>query len=195
MKKKLSLLRHGRTGYSGRYVGSLDVGLSPEGIMQIENLRPYFQKNIPAVCVSSPMQRCVESHEILFSKSHVEHDDDLREIHFGEWEGLSFQEIVSDYPSLVEQWAEWSLDFCFPGGERIGDFLNRVHRAAGRIVARSEEDILLVAHGGVIRALLCHFLQLDPSEYLLFQVQKARIAKMELFDQGAVLTGLNLGGI
>lgn len=193
MKKQLSLLRHGRTGYSGRYVGALDVGLSLEGITQIENLRPYFQMNIPAVCISSPMQRCVQSHEILFPKGHVEHDADLREINFGEWEGLSFQEIVSDYPVLVKQWAEWSLEFCFPGGERIGDFVQRVHRAADRILARSEEDILLVAHGGVIRALLCYFLQLEPSEYLLFQVQKARIAKMELFDQGAVLTGLNLG--
>lgn len=193
MSMRLSLLRHGRTGYSGRYVGSLDVGLSSEGVEQIKVLRSFFAHKTPEVILCSSMRRCRETSEILFGQRSVVSDDDLREIDFGDWEGLSFPEIVSTYPQEVEQWAHWSLDFCFPGGERIGDFLERVQRAAHRIMSYPHGHLLVIAHGGVIRALLCHFLELKPSNYLLFQVKKARIAELEIFDKGAVLTGLNLG--
>jgi broad specificity phosphatase PhoE len=175
-------------------VGSLDVGLSNEGVEQIKTLSPFFDSKELSSIISSPMRRCRETSEILFSKEPIVYDDDLREIDFGEWEGLTFQEIVNRYPQQVEQWAHWSLDFCFPGGECTGDFLNRVHRAAQRITEFPQGDLLLIGHGGVIRALLCYFLQLDPSEYLLFQVKKARIAQLKIFDKGALLTGLNLGG-
>lgn len=193
MTKRLTLLRHGMTGFSGRYVGARDVPLSPEGYAQITRLRSIFPDQEIEKIVASPMLRCRECCEILFPEHPVSYDDDLCEIGFGRWEGLTFQEIVKDDPERVEEWADWSLNFSFPEGECIGGFVERVHRAGARIAALSEENVMLIAHGGVIRALLCYFLKLEPSNYLLFQVQKGRFATLELYSEGAVLTGLNLG--
>jgi len=181
------------TGYSGRYVGARDVPLSPEGCRQIESLRSILLDQKVDKCVSSPMLRCRQSSEILFPGHKISYDEDLYEIDFGRWEGLTFQEIAKEDPALVDKWADWSLEFCFPEGECIGHFVERVHNAGTRIAAFSEENVMLIAHGGVIRALLCFFLKLDPSDYLLFHVKKGRFATLELYSEGAVLTGLNLG--
>jgi len=193
MTKKLILLRHGNTGFSGQYIGSKDVPLSANGCRQIASLQPILENQQIDYILSSPMLRCRESAEILFSDRHVYYDDDLREIDFGRWEGLIFQEIATNDPDLVNKWAAWNPDFCFPEGECIDHFIKRVHRAGSRIKESSNKNIILIAHGGVIRALLCYLLNLKPEKYLLFQVEKGRYTTLELFSEGAVLTGFNLG--
>ena len=193
MTKRITLLRHGKTGLSGKYVGSEDVPLSPDGISQIQNLKSVI-KNYPVeLVISSPMLRCRQSTEILFAQDLVSHDEDLCEVDFGCWEALTFQEIVNKNPELVDEWSKFSPDFCFPEGECITAFIARVQRAGDRIKKSAEKDIVIVTHGGVIRYLLCYFLNLDPSQYLLFNVHKGKYATLDLFDEGAVLTGFNLG--
>jgi len=191
--KKLTLLRHGKTGLSGRYVGATDVPLSAEGVLQIEKLSTVFDADTLDAIVSSPMLRCQQSCEILFPDRTVLHDGDLREIDFGRWEKLSFDEIVERDPERVAEWSHGSPDFCFPEGECVGDFIERINRAGARISDLSCTHCTLIAHGGVIRGLLCYFLKLDPSQYLIFEVQKGRYATIDIFDEGAVLTGFNLG--
>ncbi len=193
MSRKLILLRHGQTGFSGQYIGAKDVPLSANGFHQIARLQPLLKNQQIDCIMSSPMLRCRESTEILFADHPVQYDDDLREIDFGRWEGLSFQEIAASDPDLVDKWAVWNPDFCFPEGECIAHFLKRVHRAGSRIQESSNENIILIAHGGVIRALLCYLLNLKPENYLLFQVGKGKYSTLELFSEGAVLTGFNLG--
>ncbi len=195
MSKQLTLLRHGKTGYSGRYVGSLDVPLSEEGKAQIASLGSFFSDTSGKTVFCSPMLRCRQSFQILFKDKDcsLEVDEDLREIDFGRWEGQSFQEIAGADPLLVERWGSWSEDFCFPEGERIGDFIERIRRVGAAIKKSAHDELVIVAHGGVIRALLCYFLRLEPSSYLLFQVKKGTFCTLELFSEGAVLTGLNIG--
>jgi broad specificity phosphatase PhoE len=191
--KKITLLRHGKTGFSGRYIGAVDIPLSEEGLSQIKDRKRIF-KNYPVEkVISSPMLRCRQSCEILFEPHSVEYNEDLREIDFGRWEKLTFQEIVKKDPKLVDSWSKWSPDFCFPEGECMENFLTRVHRAGANIKEAPETDIMIVSHGGVIRNLLCYFLNIDPSHYLLFDIQKGRYTTLNLFDEGAVLTGLNRG--
>ena len=193
MAKHLILIRHGRTGFSGRYIGSKDVPLSNEGRAQIEALGSRITIFNEDTLIASPMLRCRESCTILFPKQTVEFKKELSEIDFGRWEGLTFDEIVSKDKDLVKEWADWSQDFSFPDGENVGQFINRVQQAGEEINSLPEDNVIVVTHGGVIRALICYFLKLDPSEYLLFNVQKGRYATLDLFSEGAVLTGLNLG--
>ena len=193
MIKKITLVRHGKTGYSGRYIGSRNVPLSTAGKKQIEEIQKYFKKSKTAKIIASPMLRCRESCEILFSEQSVIYDNDLREVDFGRWEGLTFNEIAAKDPDLIPDWADCVNTFSFPEGESVSDFTCRVHVAADRIVAMSEQNIIIVAHGGVIRALLCYFLKLNPSHYLLFKIKKGCFTTLELFSEGAVITGLNLG--
>ena len=193
MTKRLTLIRHGRTGYSGKYIGSRDVPLSVAGRLQVKELSAILSGSCTEKILASPMLRCRQSCEILFPEEAVSYEKDLREINFGRWEGLSFQEIAVMDPDIVNAWATGASTFCFPGGECLGSFIERVEKAGKRIASLPEKDIIIIAHGGVIRMLLCYFLKLDPSKYLLFKIKKGRFTTLELFPEGAVLTGLNYG--
>jgi alpha-ribazole phosphatase len=195
MLEELILIRHGDIGqeFKGIFVGKTDVPLSVEGKLQAERLRSYLESRPRSAVLSSPQLRCRETARISteplgFS---VEIDKDLREIDFGRWEGLTFDEIVSVDSSAVDGWARYDRDFTFPGGERIGDFLNRISAVGERLASRGTGQAIVFTHGGVIRALICHFLKLAPRNYLLFEVRPASITTIRLFEEGGILTGLN----
>jgi len=191
-KKTIFLLRHGKIGFSGRYVGAMDVPLSSEGISQIEKLQVVFQDQNIDTIFTSPMLRCRQTCEIVFPEAVASCDDNLKEINFGRWEGLTFEEISSKDPGIVDRWAEDVADFTFPEGESVDLFNKRVQKFATGLRAGQSENIVVVCHGGVIRSLLCHFLGIDLRKYLLFQVNKGSYSTVELFGEQGVLTGLNL---
>jgi alpha-ribazole phosphatase len=192
---RLILLRHGRTGFSGRYVGSTDVPLSESGRAQILGMRPQFAAMMVDILMTSPMLRCTQTVDLLDLGLPVQLDSDLREIDFGRWEGKTFQEIEEQDFQLVHDWASATDDFCFPEGETISDFTGRIESVKNRLLTLEAETVLLVAHGGVIRALICSLLGLAPQNYLLFQVAKGYYSTIDLYDGGGVLTGFNLGGV
>jgi len=194
MVKKLYLLRHGRTGYPKRYVGSSDVGLTGEGKEQIRHVRSYLCHSGITKIFCSPMLRCLQSCELLNLDLEVEIDDCLKEISFGRWEKMSFEEIVADDSALVDQWAANPLNFVFPGGDSVASFVERVKAFQQTIVADNHKKILIISHGGVIRLLLCLFLSLELENHLLFRVKKGKFSTLDLFDQAGVLTGFNKGG-
>ncbi len=193
MDKRLILLRHGETGFPGKYIGSTDVALVKSGREQIKRLKPLFARTKIDLLLASPMLRCRQSCEILFPDYSVSFAEELREIDFGRWEGLSFTEIKHSHPGHISQWADWSVDFCFPGGEKISSFIERIAVIGRKIEKAQETNIFVVAHGGVIRALICWFLRLAPENYLLFKLDKAKFAVLDLFSEGGVLTGFNMG--
>ncbi|AGF79488.1 fructose-2,6-bisphosphatase [Desulfocapsa sulfexigens DSM 10523] len=193
MKKQLILIRHGMTGISGKYVGSSDVPLSADGCRQIMELRTKIPDIAVSAIIASPMLRCRQSCDLLFPEHPVIYKKDLREVDFGRWEKRSFSEIAAMDPGYVEQWAEASDSFCFPGGECLKHFVQRVQDVGDYIASLSEDTVIVVAHGGVIRTLLCYFLKIDPSHYILFKIAKGTYTTLELFPEGAVLTGLNRG--
>ena len=194
MASRLILLRHGRTGLSGRYVGSSDVPLSEEGRKQILDLRPDLGTMKIDGLLTSPMLRCTQSANLLDLGLPMQLDPDLREIDFGRWEGKSFAEIEAQDPALVQHWASGTDDFRFPDGEATSGFANRIDAVKNRLLASDARTLLLVTHGGVIRSLICGLLGLSQSNYLLFQVAKGHYSTIDLYDGGGVLTGFNLGG-
>ena len=191
---RLILLRHGRTGLSGRYVGSSDVPLSKEGREQIQGLRSILAAMQIDSLLASPMHRCIQTIDLLRLGLPVQLDPDLREIDFGRWEGKTFAEIEEQDPKLVQEWAQGKDDFRFPGGDAIAGFACRMEAVKDRLLAADARTMLLVTHGGVIRSLICGLLGLSPQNYLLFQVAKGHYSTIDLYDGGGVLTGFNLGG-
>lgn len=186
------MLRHGKTGLQGRYIGSTDVSLSSEGIDQIKDLQNELRNHTFDKIYSSPMLRCRQSCEILLPGKTVDYNEKLKEIDFGRWEGLTFAEISSQDPEIVNEWADNPMDFTFPEGESVDFFNTRVQGIAVDVLEEQDEKILLVCHGGVIRSLLCYFLAIDPRNYILFQIQKGTYSTVDLFGNHGVLTGLNL---
>jgi len=185
---RLYLMRHGSTGPAlyGRMVGSSDVPLGPEGPEQVRRAAARLAGIGFSAFYTSPKLRARQSAAIIEDELGLggpEVVDDLREVDFGRWERLTFAEISGRDPELTARWRIWSPDFVFPEGERIGDFVARVTRAAARF-PRPGENVLVMAHGGVVRTLVCHFLGLDPSQYLLFDVKPAGIAVVDVFEGG-----------
>lgn len=195
--KKILLARHASTGreYQGRFIGATDLPLAASGPAEVARLAQALAPFSPEATLCSPLLRARQTVELLAGHAEIGPvlpDRDLREIDFGRWERLSFAEIAQGDSELVKRWAAWAEDFAFPEGEAVGGFLARTGAAADRLAARPEESILVVAHGGVVRALLCHLLKLEPRHYLLFDVKPARLTTIDLFPEGGVLTGLNL---
>lgn len=194
MASRLILLRHGRTGISGRYIGASDVSLSEEGKTQISDLRTSLGAMKIDGLLASPMLRCTQSACLLELGLPVQLDPDLREIDFGRWEGKTFAEIEAQDPELVQVWAQGGDDFRFPEGEAVAEFTARIEAVKNRLLALEAKTVLLVTHGGVIRSLICGLLGLAGDKHLLFQVAKGHFSTMDLHSGGGVLTGFNLGG-
>jgi broad specificity phosphatase PhoE len=197
MAKRLLLARHCETGpdYYGRFIGSSDIGLGPAASEQAERLAAIVARHQPAITFCSPLRRARLTAAMVGEATplgEIITDPDLREIDFGRWEGLTFAEIAAGDAELVKRWAVWSPDFGFPDGEVTADFLQRVQAVGDKLVGRQEETVLVIAHGGVVRALLCHLLRLPARNYLLFDVKPARVTVIDYFPEGGILTGFNL---
>ena len=194
MAERLILIRHGDLGARrrGRYIGRTDAPLSAEGRRQAAALAGPLARLNGASLLVSPLRRTRETAAIALGPgANFTVDSDLREIDFGHWEGMGFAEILAADPAAVDRWAALAEDFTFPEGESIGNFRTRIGAAAGRIAADPAGTAVVVTHGGVIRFLICHFLELPDRAHLLFDVQPASISEIRIDGGKGVLTLLN----
>jgi broad specificity phosphatase PhoE len=192
-KKTLMLMRHGSTGKAlkGRLVGSSDVPIAAEGEEQAASMAPYIREKMPEKCYCSPMLRTRKTAEIVLDAApSIELVPDLREIDFGRWEKMTFDEIAASEPDMVDSWASQGAEFVFPEGEQLREFSERVDRAIDIMLKGDASRILAVAHGGVIRAMICRLLELPGDSYVLFDISPAALATIEVFDGKGVLTEL-----
>lgn len=194
MARILLLIRHAQTEAqgAGRLIGSTDVHLGERGKTQAKALAPVLSRMLPESCLCSPLSRARETAAIAVSglALEIEIDPDLREVDFGRWEGLSFEEVSALDPQGAERWAVWDRDFAFPGGEAMESFQERVRRAADRLISTPRQVVLAVTHGGVIRFAICHLLGLTPQQYVLFDVKPASMTVIQLHGRKGVLSGL-----
>jgi alpha-ribazole phosphatase len=191
MTNRLVLARHAAVEPhgSGRFLGSTDLPLCELGTRQAAALARRLQKLSLDQIFSSPLRRARQTVDPLGQDVQV--DEELREIDFGRWEGLTFEEISTSNDGGIDRWSSFDPRFTFPGGESLGGFVARVGRAADRLAACAGENVLAVAHGGVIRSMICHLLGLEPKNYLLFDVKPASITTIDLFDGGGTLVGFS----
>lgn len=105
---------------------------------------------------SSDLSRARETAEIIAACFHlpVIMDERLREFSFGQWEGKTFNEVYRDYPQEFQDWYTNTRDFKVPGGESMGQLLERAWQALLDISRKHVGTVLVVAHGGVMRAVL-----------------------------------------
>jgi broad specificity phosphatase PhoE len=171
---RLILVRHGETvGESSiRYHGRTDVALSELGRTQmrlasraIETLRGGGSLTH---VFSSPLVRATEGARIVAGDSApLITIDEFAEVHFGLFEGLTADEIRERYP---DEFARWNADrlapnYTYPAGESRAAFTNRVERGLERMLALwtpRDDDAILIAHRGVIRAIVRTVTRHDP---------------------------------
>ncbi|MGQ9688543.1 MAG: histidine phosphatase family protein [Desulfobaccales bacterium] len=167
---RLYLVRHGRVaeGHAHRYHGNNDICLSPEGERQLTALARQLA-HVPLAAVYASDLRRARDGAIRFCEGRNLEPrimPEFREIHFGIWEGLTFQEIAERYPEELEGRLRDLANFRIPGGESLWDVHHRViPRLKDLVAAHPGEALLLVAHAGVNRVILCEALSL-PLEHL-----------------------------
>jgi broad specificity phosphatase PhoE len=175
---------------SRRFYGSTDISLSDRGHRQAAAVVSAIQAYRPERHFCSPLQRCLETIQPI-AKSSIEILSDLREVDFGSWEKKTFDEIQAENLAAVNRWGEFDPAFAFPGGERLEDFFERIRRVASFMADVPEKTVLAVTHAGVIRSLICHYLGLNPRNYVLFNVDYCSLTVLEIFKDRGVLLGLN----
>ena len=163
---RLLLVRHAETdaAFRGRCYGRLDVPLSPEGRRQAAALGAALADVSFAAVYSSPLMRALDTAAAIASPHKLEPvtQDALREIDFGELEGLAYDEIQAERPDFYRRWMETPSVVRFPGGETFAELRARVLPAAAEIRERhGGEAVALVTHGGVVRVMLADALALD----------------------------------
>ncbi len=189
---RIHLIRHGQTiAPAGVMLGATDVALSPVGRQQAVNLAQRIPENI--FCLCSPMLRAKQTLEHLLERgemfSEVVFDERLREMNFGDWEMQTFSEITAGEAD-ISGWLKY-LDFTFPGGESVPDFVQRVKSVLDELQAGERDEVILICHGGVIRTMICLALNLDPQKYLLFQVDYCSWSILDMYSEGGILKTLN----
>src|SRR3990172_5365379 len=116
---RLLLVRHGVTEYNSslKFAGSTDIDLSPDGYQQLEKLRDHLRKEKIDAVFCSDLKRARRSAEIVADGREIEITaiPDLREINYGQAEGLTFDEIARHYPDIAELMVNRSLQISFPG--------------------------------------------------------------------------------
>jgi len=190
------MVRHGDTELNSaeRYWGATDVGLSEAGLRQAERLRDRLSTERIGAIYSSNLRRAVVTAETIASRhrSGIIACAEIRETDFGQLEGLTFAEISQRYPGVAELWRERSPKLVFPGGERLGGFDRRVGQFAERLKEHAAEDtVLVVAHSGSLRLLMCHLLGIGLEHRWQFRLDLASLSMLETYPEGAIISRLN----
>ena len=192
---RLLLVRHARTEWneSGRYQGRTDIDLSAAGRREAEALKRRLASESIEAVYCSDLKRAVQTAETIVSGRSLEPVacEELREIDFGEFEGLTFQEIRESYPH-IDWWGARDADLQLPKGESISQLAARVGRFTRRLKGYPEaETVLIVSHGGTIRALICALLGLGLEHWWQIGLDSASLTVVNTHPGGTLMSLLN----
>ncbi|MFI8347110.1 histidine phosphatase family protein [Streptomyces sp. NPDC085596] len=178
----LLLVRHGETEWSlsGQHTSWTDLPLTEHGEEQASSLAPLLAGRSFALTLTSPLGRARRTAE-LAGLTGTETEPDLREWDYGGYEGITTVDIHRTRPD----WDLWT-DGAVPGTEgHPGESPEQIGARVDRVLARVEKaldadnsDVLLVAHGHVLRVLTARRLGLPPSEGRLFQLATGTVSRL-----------------
>jgi len=193
---KILLVRHGITEYNSsyRFCGYSDIDLNENGIKQAEKLRDRLKDEKIDAIYSSDLKRAVSTAKIV-SEGHnvesVEHQE-LREIYYGDLEGLTFEEIKKKYPEVAESITNFNLSLSFPSGENFNEFIDRTCQFLEVLNRhKQEETVLIVSHGGPMNTLICELLGIGQEHWRAFHIDNASLSVINTYPNRGVLTLFN----
>jgi broad specificity phosphatase PhoE len=193
---RLLLVRHGETALnsSQKFWGKTDVELGLAGIRQAELLRDRLAGVKIDFAYSSELKRAVVTAQTVLGsrKLELERCPYLNEISFGDAEGLDFKEISLKYPDLIQAWTQHDRGLQYPGGESLYQMEARTREFKKLLSKHSEsETILIVAHSGVLRILICQLLGLDLIHFWNFGIDLASLSVIDMYSENAILNLCN----
>ena len=193
---KIILVRHGETNMNrdNLYHGILDPVLNETGIKQAEKAYNIIKNISYDKIFSSPLKRAYETAKILnYKKLDIELSDKIKELNFGIFEGLSYEEISHKYPyELKESTKNWK-NYNFKTGESPCELQKR----SVQFINSLDKDLnyLIVTHWGVICTILSYYFSYNLNAYWKFKIDNCGIVIIEFTkDNFPILAGFNIGG-
>ncbi len=190
MASRIVLIRHGPTTWSvaKRHTGRTDVPLTPAGREAARRLAPVLQRRVFDLVLVSPLRRAADT-AVLAGLDAPDrpavHDADLMEWDYGEVEGITTDDYRSSHPG----WLIWD-DGC-PGGETIDQVATRARRVLGRCDG-VDGEVVLVAHGHLLRILTACWLGLPPKGGRYFALEPATLSVLGYEHESPVIRSWNV---
>jgi broad specificity phosphatase PhoE len=190
---RLWLIRHALVEENARAIlyGTMDVEVCPATLLEQAPMYRALAERLPhpAAWKVTPLSRTRRTAEAIFAagypRAEPEVEPDLIEQDLGEWQGLPHAEL----PPLLTlpKHAFWPLAGHErpPGGETMANVIRRVGAALERLAARhAGENVIVVSHGGSIRAAVAHCLDVGPDNALHLSVQNLSLTRLERYPEG-----------
>jgi alpha-ribazole phosphatase len=194
---RLYLARHGQIVGHERFPanGHTDVDITEIGVLQMEHLAARLKLSEIKAIYSSDLQRTRKGAGIIGRHHDVPHKavTEFRELFFGDWEGCTMEEIAQDFPGELDMRRKNIADHRPPGkGESMRDLADRVMpRLMDMLKEETGKNILLVAHGGVNRVILCSALGIDLSNVFNIHQDYGCLNIIDYFPDHALVRLIN----
>ena len=191
---RILAIRHGETTWNvdTRIQGQLDIGLNPTGQWQAERVGQALAAEEVSAIYSSDLQRALDTAQAIAQACAlaVTPEPALRERHFGELQGQTWTEIETHWPQDAALWRSRDPNWAPKGGESLVRLRARIAACLDRLAApHMGEQIVLVAHGGVMDALYRLATGLDVQAPRTWQLGNAAINRLLWTPQGMTLIG------
>lgn len=169
---RLIIVRHAESAYNiqKRIQGHYDSALTPKGRRQAKRLAKRLKDFHLDKIYSSDLGRAFSTAQAILKHKRIpiQRDPKLREIHLGDWEGMTAEEVDSLYNNGYQRWLKKPSICHIPKCEKLFDFRKRVLGRVREIARQNEgKTVLLVTHGGAITALLSEWLKSDFDTLIL----------------------------
>ena len=172
----------------------LDSSISEEGKEQIDKITNYlkdFDIDKIYTTTSSRTKDTVKKLSELKSIEIIEKES-LKEISFGDFEGLTFDEIKDKYPKEFQDMIEKGYEYKYPNGESLIDSYNRVCIELDNIISNNDDrTILICSHGGTIRNIITYLISNSYKYHWNFKIDNGSVTILEVQDGFTVITAMN----
>lgn len=179
---QVDLLRHGAVATPHLFCAPASEPLSSEGWSQLQHATEMGQWD---VVITSPFRRCHDFAHMIKKRLGCEFviEPRFQEMNFGDWVGLTQKELwQQDAKQLQKLWKQ-PRSFIAPNGESMDEFRTRVQAAWGDLIdVYQGQRVLLLTHGGVIRVLLAHNLDILYLKTLRFNVLHAHFTRFHVYE-------------
>jgi broad specificity phosphatase PhoE len=170
--------------------------LSQVGKKQVKSLGLALNDIDISAIYSSPLKRALDTARAIagYHNLEVRIEPELRELEVGELEGITVENVATDFSQFLVKWREGEGSVKLPGGESLLDLQSRAWSTVQRIAARHQDTVVLVSHYFVIVTIICAALGLPPSSISRFRVGVGSMSVLD-FKDGLLPCLVSLGDI
>jgi len=191
--KEILLIRHGETDHNKemRFTGFTDIPLNSKGREQAVNLKDRFMSEGITSIYSSDLKRASETAEIISGGYIFEMNTALREMNFGIFETLTYEELTRTCSDEFTLWGSDRKNYRIPEGESYSEMAERVLAFLEKVLITDADKIALISHSGCIRTILSFYLLGRVEDSWKFYIDNCTITRLCIDKKYAYLKSLN----